>query len=254
MDNILITEKKFCYLEKKGEGPTILILHGLMGSLSNFEGVVDFFSKKKYNVLLPELPIYTLPLLKTNIKNLALYIKDFIAHKKFQNVFLLGNSLGGHVALYLAKHFPELVKGMILTGSSGLYEKSLGSSYPKKGDRIYIREKTKEVFYDPNMVTEALVENLYETFKSRESVMRLVYLAKSAIRHNMAKDLPNMKMPVCLVWGKQDNITPPEVAEDFKKLLPNSELYWIDKCGHAPMMEHPPEFNSIVENWFKKIQ
>ncbi|MFN7013753.1 MAG: alpha/beta fold hydrolase, partial [Bacteroidia bacterium] len=79
----------------------------------------------------------------------------------------------------------------------------------------------------------------------------ILSLAKSAIRHNMAKDLKNFTIPVCLIWGKQDTITPPEVAEEFHKLLPKSDLYWIDQCGHAPMMEQPEQFNSILENWLE---
>ena len=63
----------------------------------------------------------------------------------------------------------------------------------------------------------------------------------------MANDLPDMKMETCLVWGKQDTVTPPEVAHDFDKLMPNSELFWIDKCGHAPMTEHPDQFNKILK-------
>jgi 2-hydroxy-6-oxonona-2,4-dienedioate hydrolase len=86
----------------------------------------------------------------------------------------------------------------------------------------------------------------------RGSVLRILSLAKSAIRHNMANDLPDMKMETCLVWGKQDTVTPPEVAHDFDKLMPNSELFWIDKCGHAPMTEHPKEFNKIVHDWLIK--
>ena len=74
-------------------------------------------------------------------------------------------------------------------------------------------------------------------------------MAKSAIRHNMAQDLPHMKLPVCVIWGKNDNVTPPEVADEFHKLLPDSNLFWIDKCGHAPMMEHPTLFNNILFKW-----
>ena len=59
-------------------------------------------------------------------------------------------------------------------------------------------------------------------------------------------------MPTCLIWGRNDTITPPEVAEDFNKLIENSELFWIDKCGHAPMMEHPQEFNRILKEWLDK--
>ena len=68
-------------------------------------------------------------------------------------------------------------------------------------------------------------------------------LAKSAIRHNMAKELPNMKTPTAIIWGAEDSVTPPNVAEEFNQLLPDSNLYWIKKCGHAPMMEHPHRFN-----------
>lgn len=65
----------------------------------------------------------------------------------------------------------------------------------------------------------------------------------------MAGDLPDMKQPTCLIWGKQDAVTPPEVANDFHKLLPDSDLFWIDNCGHAAMMEKPEEFNQILEAW-----
>ena len=69
----------------------------------------------------------------------------------------------------------------------------------------------------------------------------------------MGGDLHKMDLPVCLIWGKNDQITPPEVAEEFHKLLPNSELFWIDECGHAPMMEKPQEFNNLLEPWLKHV-
>lgn len=68
----------------------------------------------------------------------------------------------------------------------------------------------------------------------------------------MAKDLPNMTTPACIVWGENDIVTPPKVGEEFNKLLPDSELFWIDKCGHAAMMEHPDQFNEIVFAWLTK--
>ena len=68
----------------------------------------------------------------------------------------------------------------------------------------------------------------------------------------MAKDLPKIDVETAIIWGKQDIVTPPDVAIDFNKLLPNSDLFWIDKCGHAPMMEHPNEFNDILDSWLSK--
>lgn len=244
-------EGRFRYIEK-GEGETIILLHGLMGTLSNFKYVVDFFSKKGYRVIIPELPIYDLPLLKTNVKGLSKYLYKFMDFKKLSSAILLGNSLGGHVGLYFTKYNPKKVKALILTGSSGLYEKSMGDSYPKRGNYEYIEKKTQEVFYNPKTATKEMVDEIFETVNSRVKALKVIYFAKSAIRHNMSKDLPEMNIPACLIWGKNDGVTPPEVAEDFHKLLPDSDLFWIDKCGHAPMMEHPEKFNAILADWLQK--
>ncbi|ATA92042.1 alpha/beta fold hydrolase [Capnocytophaga canimorsus] len=251
MTTALKQEGKFSYLEK-GEGTPIIILHGLMGGLSNFEGVVSFFSERNYKVVVPELPLYTMPLLRTTVKNLAKFIHKFVKHKGYEKVILLGNSLGGHVGLLYTKLFPESVKALILTGSSGLYESAMGDGYPKRGDYEFIKKKSQEVFYDPNVATEEIVNEVFETVNNRTKLIKTLAIAKSAIRHNMAKDLPKMPTPTCLIWGKNDNVTPPRVAVEFNQLLPDSELFWIDKCGHAPMMEHPDEFNQILNNWLEK--
>ena len=251
MSHTLIKEGKFSYIEA-GEGRPIILLHGLMGTVSNFEGVLDHFSKIRYKVILPELPLYTLPILKTNVKNLSKYLKDFMVFKKIEGAILLGNSLGGHIGLYFTKLNLKNVDALVLAGSSGLYEKSLGDSYPKRGNYEYIETKTKEVFYDPKVATKEIIDEVYALVNDRTKVLKTLTIAKSAIRHNMAKDLPKMTIPACVIWGKNDTVTPPEVAVEFDRLLPNSDLFWIDKCGHAPMMEHPKEFNAILENWLKE--
>jgi len=251
MNFSLKKEATFNYLEA-GEGTPIIILHGIMGTLSNFNGVYNYFPKKGYRILIPELPLYTLPLLRTNVKNLALFVKKFAKFKNLENYILLGNSLGGHIALYFSKLYPENVLGMVLTGSSGLYENSMGESYPKRGNYEYIKAKAEEVFYDPKIASKEIVDEVFETVNNRIKLIKTLAIAKSAIRHNMAKDLPLMTMPTCLIWGKNDKVTPPNVAIEFNNLLPNSDLYWIDKCGHAPMMEHPDAFNTLLEQWLKK--
>ncbi len=251
MKYTLKQEDGYSYQES-GTGTPLIILHGLMGNLSNFDGVFDHFSDLGYQVIMPELPLYTMPLLKTNVKNLSKFIKDFVRFKGLDKYILMGNSLGGHIALYHTKTNPNNVIGLVLTGSSGLYENSMGESYPKRGDYEYIKKKAQDVFYDPKIATKKLVDDVYETLNNRNKLIRTIAIAKSAIRHNMAKDLPKMKQPSCLIWGKNDTVTPPSVAEEFHKLLPNSELHWLDKCGHAPMMELPEEFNRVLEPWLLK--
>ena len=171
---------------------------------------------------------------------------------QINNATLIGNSMGGHIGLIFSKDHPERVKRLILTGSSGLFEESMGSSYPKRGDKNYIRKKTEEVFYDPKVATDELVDKVFEIANNRISILKLLGYAKSAIRHNMAKDIPKINKPVCLIWGAQDKVTPPHVAEEFHKLFPNSELHWIDLCGHAPMWEHPKRFSEIVLQFLGK--
>ncbi len=251
MKYTLKKEDKYTYLES-GEGSPLIILHGLMGNLSNFDGVFDHFSNIGYKVIMPELPLYTLPILKTNVKSLSKFIKNFVKFKGLDKYILMGNSLGGHIALYHTKLNPNNVIGMVLTGSSGLYENSMGESYPKRGDYEYIKKKTQDVFYDPDIGTKEIVDEVFETLNNRNKLIRTLAIAKSAIRHNMSKDLPTMKQPTCLIWGENDTVTPPDVAEEFHRLLPNSELHWLKKCGHAPMMEHPNEFNVLLEQWLKK--
>lgn len=223
-----------------------------MGGLSNFKDVIDFFSSKNYKVVIPELPIYTLPLKETSVTAFSDFLEDFLKFKKFNNPILLGNSLGGHIGLIFSNKNPNLVKSLVLTGSSGLYENSMGESYPKRENYEYIKRKTEEVFYNPKVATKEIVDEVFETVNNRDKLVRTLSIAKSAIRHNMSSDLPNIETPTLLIWGKNDLVTPPEVAVEFNSLLPNSELIWIKKCGHAPMMEHPKEFNRILFNWLDK--
>lgn len=251
MEFAIKEESGFKYIEE-GEGEVLLLLHGLMGALSNWEEVINEF-KDRYKVIIPMLPIYDLPLLSTGVKGLSNYVHKFLKFKKLQNVILLGNSLGGHVGLVFVTSHPEMIKALVLTGSSGLYENSFGGSFPKRENYDFIKEKVEFTFYDPATATKDLVDEVFETVNDRSKVIKILAMAKSAIRHNMANDLNKIKIPVALIWGKNDKITPPEVAEEFNTLLPDSELTWIDKCGHAPMMEQPREFNEILNKFLKKI-
>ncbi|SHG85083.1 alpha/beta fold hydrolase [Flagellimonas flava] len=251
MEDQIIKEGKFRYIEI-GEGTPMIILHGLMGGLSNFQGVSEYFPPKGYQVLIPELPIYDMPMLKTTVKNFAKFLEEFIEFKGLEDVILLGNSLGGHIGLLHTKMFPEMVKALVITGSSGLYESAMGDGYPKRGDYEFIKKKAQDVFYDPAVATKEIVDEVFATVNDRMKLVKTLAIAKSAIRHNMSKDLPHMNTPTCIIWGENDSVTPPNVAKEFHELLPDSDLFWIEKCGHAPMMEHPDEFNVILEAWLTK--
>jgi len=242
---------KFKYIEE-GEGEPLILLHGLFGALSNFDDLISYF-KNHNKVVVPLLPLLDMDLLHTSVGGLQKFVHKFIEYQDYQNVHLLGNSLGGHVAILHVLKQPERIKSLILTGSSGLFENGMGDTYPKRGDYDYIKKKTELTFYDPKIATKELVDEVYEIVNNRLKAIKIIALAKSAIRNNLGEDINQIKQPTLLIWGNNDAITPPFVGREFHRLIPNSELHFIDKCGHAPMMEVPDEFNRILHKFLTKL-
>lgn len=243
---------KFKFIEE-GDGEPLVLLHGLFGALSNFNELINHF-KRTHKVVVPMLPLLDLDLLHTSVGGLQKYVSRFLETRNYNGVHLMGNSLGGHVALVHILKEPERIRSLILTGSSGLFENGMGDTYPKRGDKEYIRKKTALTFYDPAMATDELVNEVFEITNNRLKVIKIIALAKSAIRNNLGEEISRISQPTCLIWGNNDTITPPFVAREFHRLIPNSELHFIDKCGHAPMMEVPDEFNKILEGFLQKIK
>lgn len=242
---------KFKYVEE-GTGEPLVLLHGLFGAMSNFQGLVEYF--KNYNrVIVPILPLLDMDILHTSVSGLAKYVNRFLEALKLEGVHLLGNSLGGHVALVHVLKNPSRIKSLTLTGSSGLFENGMGDSYPKRGDYEFIKAKTALTFYDPAVATKELVDEVFSITNNRLKAIKIIALAKSAIRNNLGEELNQIKLPTLLIWGNNDTITPPFVGKEFNRLIPNSELHFIDKCGHAPMMEVPAEFNAILHTFLKKL-
>jgi pimeloyl-ACP methyl ester carboxylesterase len=245
---ITVKEEGGFKLVDEGKGQVLLLLHGLFGALSNWEGVVQRFSKN-FRVVIPMLPIYEMPIKEAGLEGLRKFVEDFVAFKNLNDMIIMGNSLGGHIALLYTLKNSSKVKKLILTGSSGLFEDSMGGSYPKRGNYEYIKERVAYTFYDPNVATKDLIDEVFETTKSIPKCMRIVAIAKSAQRNNLADDITDITTPTLLVWGLNDTITPPIVAHEFNRLIPNSQLKFIDRCSHAPMMEHPEKFNELVEGF-----
>lgn len=252
MDFQLIEEEKYRFIETKSEGPNLMLLHGLFGALSNFEGLINHFGKN-YNVIVPILPIYELPIFQATLEGLVEHLKGFVNHKALSNLNVVGNSLGGHIALLFALAEKQRMNSLTLTGSSGLFESGMGNSFPKRGDYEYIKNKTKETFYNPDVASKELVDEVYDIVNDRSKAIRVISTAKSAIRHNVGDRLQHISVPTLLIWGKNDNITPPFVAEKFKELIPDARLFFLDECAHAPMMEKSDEFNQILEEFLKQV-
>jgi len=233
-----------------GQGDPIILLYGLFGSVRNFEPLVQHL-EKTHRVIVPIFPFYELGFC-VDIFTLTGYLHEVTEELQLDRFHLLGNSMGGHIALlYTLKH-PQRVRTLILSGSSGLYEHGMGDTYPRRRDYDYIKEKTELTFYKPDVATKELVDEIYATVNSRKAI-QIISLAKSTIRHNVEKELHKLTLPCCIVWGRNDTITPPDVAESFHRLIPQSELHWIDECGHVPMLECPEQFNRIMDSFLQTV-
>ena len=252
MEYPITTEGKYQFVETKGQGETLILLHGLFGTLDNFQYLLKDFGKT-YNVIAPIMPVFELPLRHVSVAGLVDFMAGFVDFKKLSKFHILGNSLGGHIALLYALKEPSHVLSIILTGSSGLYEKAMGTTFPRREDKEYIRKKIQSTFYDPASASDAMIDEVFAAVNDRGKVIRAISMAKSALRHNLADKLGDIQTPTLLIWGNQDAITPPFVGEKFKELLPNATLFFIDKCGHAPMLERPEEFNKYLTDFLNKL-
>ncbi len=253
MSQVIKNEGKFQYIEAGNPSKEpLMLLHGLMGGLSNFGPAIDHFSKE-YNVVMPTLPIYELPMLSVSLDGLLAFVEEFVAYKGYDRVHIIGNSLGGHLALMYVLKNPQGSASLTLTGSSGLYESAMGTTFPKRGDYEFIKKKTQETFFNPDTASQELIDEIFATVNDRGKALRIVMTSKSAVRNNLSDRLHEIKCPTLLIWGRNDSVTPPFVGEKFHELINGSRLVWVEECGHAPMMEHPDRFNEILDTFLTDI-
>lgn len=241
---------KFRYLQE-GTGEVMVLLHGLFGSMGNYTAIMEHL-KEDYQLLVPMLPIYATPKRSLSIISLMEHVHEFLQHLGHDRVHLVGNSLGGHIALLLTLKEPALVQSLTLTGSSGLFENALGSSFPRRQNYDFVRKVVENTFYDPAVATKEIVDEVFEIINTPEKGLKVIITAKSAMRHNLEQELHRITAPTLLIWGKEDNITPAFVGEDFQEKIPNSTLHFFENCGHAPMMEYPQAFIELLRPFLEQ--
>ncbi|RFM32543.1 alpha/beta fold hydrolase [Chitinophaga silvisoli] len=226
---------------------SMVLLHGLFGQLSNWDDVVEQFGQS-YDMHVPSLPIYDTPK-DEPLLFLLEYVEHYMEANRLRDIILVGNSLGGHIAVLYAARHTHNVQRLILTGSSGLYENTNMGSFPKRSTAAYIQARVEYTFYDPAVATAALVAQVLSITTDPQKCLGVLRVAKSAQRHYVADLLPQITAPTLLIWGREDRITPMQVAKEFEHLIPDTQLVVIDACGHAPMMEKPYDFNFALQQY-----
>ena len=243
---------EFRWLER-GAGEAVILLHGLMGQMHHWDAVLEGVDDG-YRAIAPSLPVFARRLREASLGALARHVVDFMDGLEIPRAIVGGNSLGGHVALRVALEHGDRVSGLLLTGSSGLFERGFSSGVPHRPDRRWVREKMEEVFFDPLLVTEGWVEEAHRVVTTPASALRVLRLARDARRDNLEARLGLIRVPTLLVWGREDRITPLEVGERFRDLIPDAQLTCLPRCGHAPMLEQPEGFADVMANWLEETR
>ncbi|MBL0928330.1 MAG: alpha/beta hydrolase [Phycisphaerales bacterium] len=231
-------------IDRVGSGRPVVFLNGLLGLNEHWFPVLPTLSRRS-ECLLIEPPLLEMKGDGCSVLGVVSLIGNLMRSLLDGPAVVVGNSLGGHVGLRLALQHPELIRGLVLIGSSGLFERTLESAQHSPS-RDWLSQKIGGLFHDPARIPPGMVDRAYAELSKRTAARALVRLGKSAKNDHLGEELPKVRHPVALVWGRQDNVTPPEVCEQFGQLIPNTRTWWIDRCGHAPQIERPDEVASSI--------
>lgn len=249
-------------IDEIGRGIPVVFMHGLVGVNSHWMPTAEAIQHRVRCVMM-QLPLLQLRGALCNVEGAAAVATDALETiLNNQPAILVGSSFGGHVALRVALNRPDMIRAMVLTGSSGLFEKSfeeeleqglLKKEVQHRPSWDWLHKRIAELFYDPSKAPRIDVDRAFGELSERRAARAMVKLSKSAKRDHMGSRLCDVTSPTLVLWGRQDIVTPPRVAEEFCSLLPDARLRWIENCGHAPMIECPDEFTAAISDFLDEI-
>lgn len=236
-----------------GKGLPVVFLHGLVGLNEHWKDAARLISSRT-RCLLFELPLLSLRGADCSIDGVTSLTAEYVQRHVGEPAVLVGNSFGGHVALQLALERPELVRALILAGSSGLLERTIVSDVQLRPSREWLTRKIGELFHDPSHLRQSDVERAHRELSRREGARAMVRLSRSARRNHLGDRIAEIGLPTQLVWGREDIVTPPEAADEFMTKLQDARITWLDNCGHAPMIEQPELFAKAVIAFIDELE
>lgn len=250
----------------EGQGPAMLMLHGLGGNFTNFDSLAAIM-KKDYRVVRVDLPGFGLSDLPEQHDSVGELYTAFFANLldtlQMDSLYVVGNSLGGWMGWELAVTYPEKVKGLVLLGSAGyeiervksnigridILQTAFFQKLTERGLPLWASERTarrmrsKWQTYNPE---EVAVNN---GLMNRDgNLQNMIKLANSNVLPDTAK-IQQITCPTLLVWGKYDVIVPWEHTEKYKRDIATSTVLVYDTCGHIPQMEYPWRLANDIEQF-----
>jgi pimeloyl-ACP methyl ester carboxylesterase len=255
------------------KGTNVILIHGLGGSIENWVNNIEALAQR-HRVYALDLKGFgrtdKTPFLR-DLDELVQFIYDFMTVMHIEKASLIGNSLGGGLALFFALKYPDKVDKLVLADPAGMGREVIGLfkiiSIPgvgellSKSSRRSVRSLWKNIVYDPELVTDELVEQTYNLAAMDGANKALLATARAGInfrgqrenqRRRALEDIGKLKAPTLIFWGKQDKIIPAAHAQAAIKMIPNSELHIFEKCGHMPQLECSDDFNRLVLEFLDK--
>ena len=253
-----------------GEGPVVLLLHGLAASLLTWYCNIDVLADAGYRVIAPDLPGYgdsdKPGHLDYGPVSAADFVYDFSQELGLERFSMVGSSAGGLIAGLFALEYPAMVERMVLVGSGGFGRKLSWflrvMSIPVLGGLVYqpwLNNKmgvSKYLFYQPPAILEELLPEMDRVkllpgartamLRSVSSSINLWGLRKEAY---ILERLKGFEVPLMTVWGANDIIIPVSHAAAVRRELPESTVRVIPECGHWPQMEKPGQFNPMLTSF-----
>jgi pimeloyl-ACP methyl ester carboxylesterase len=255
-----------------GEGPPLLLVHGLSGAWQNWLENIPHFART-HRVIALDLPGFgssPMPPWEISIPEYGRFLRDFCERIGVGRCSLVGNSMGGFIATEVAISDPERVDDLVLVSAAGITwaraRREPAAMIARVGraaaplllrfhqhgiKRRRVRKGYFQgVFFDPDaMRREMLWENIVPALQSDGYYDAMTTLWGYDIRHR----LEEIEVPTLIVWGRNDRVVPVPAALSYKERIgDNAELVIFDRCGHVPQIERPVRFNRVVEDFMRR--
>jgi len=240
--------------DRRGEGPPLVLLPGLFAGSWIWERAVDRLVAGGHATIACRHPYALYDRVQTTLAALTDHLGDLLDRRGIGAATLMANSFGGLVALAFARRHPERVAGLVLSGTPGLGEETnLGVGAPRKLTRDYAFRLADHLFYDRGAVTDAMVDETFATVTRPGARRNIVRLLREARKARLDRWLDEVSVPILLLWGAEDLVTPVAPWRTAVTALPTAELHTVDRCGHSPMVEQPDHFCDLIAPFLDRV-
>jgi pimeloyl-ACP methyl ester carboxylesterase len=233
-----------------GQGPTVILLHGLAGSAEvwalNFHPLASKFHV--YAIDQIGFAHSDKPLLDYKIATWVDFLHEFMVTQKIAKASLVGNSLGGWIAAQFALDHPEMADKIVLVDAAGVRHDFTGIPDLNPSSLAAMRKAFEPLFYNQQMITDDLVRQAFTDHVRNNDGYTIQRTLAGILGQDQSLDsrLGTIHAPTLVLWGRQDALTPLSMGEQFQKLIPGAKLSVIEQCGHLPQVEKASEFNQRV--------